>query len=133
LLSPLQHLTKLALRGDTYDSGIDFSDSERYYVDTFATPDDLGYSHFADVPFEENTPLFNEKAGEPYWEKRHQRKMRAEAEKYISVFPGLEWIYLGERAMRIALDDDTVGTKRIVSIAKVDSTWSYFNHMFGRG
>ena len=133
LLSPLQNLTKLALQGDTYDSGIHFSNSERYYVDTFATPDDLGYAHFADVPIEENTALFNEKVGKPYWEKRHERKMRSEAEKYIGVFPALKWIYLGERAMSIEPDDDTAGTRHIVSTAKVDSAWSYFNQMFGRG
>ena len=133
LLSPLQDLTKLALQGDTYDSGIHFSNSERYYVDTFATPHDLGYAHFADVPLEENRALFNEQAGKPYWEKRHQRKMRAEAEKYMGVFPGLEWIYLGERAMHIEPDDSIAGTKCIVSTAEVDSTWSYFNQMFGRG
>jgi hypothetical protein len=132
LLSPLQHLTKLALQGDTYASDIHFSNSERYYVDTFATPEDLGYAHFADVPFEEHTALFNEKAGKPYWEKRHKRKMRAEAEKYMGVFPELEWIYLGERAMRIEPYDDTAGKKSIVSTTTVDSTWSYFNQMFGR-
>jgi hypothetical protein len=133
LLSPLQHLTKLALKGDTYDSGIHFSNAERYYVDTFATPDDLGYAHFADVPFEEHTALFNEKAGKPYWEKKHNRKMRAEAEKYMDVFPGLEWIYLGERAMHIEPDDETEWAKRIVSTTEVEDSWSYFNQMFGRG
>ena len=51
----------------------------------------------------------------------------------MGVFPGLEWIYLGERAMHIEPDDSIAGTKCIVSTAEVDSTWSYFNQMFGRG
>jgi hypothetical protein len=133
-LSSLQHLRKLALQGDTYDSGIHFSNSERYYIDTYAISDDLGYEgmDFADVPGEAITPMINKEAGAPYWEKRHRRKMIGEAEKYMGVLPGLEWIYLGERAMCIESDNGAIGARRIVSISEVEGSWSYFNQMFGR-
>jgi hypothetical protein len=132
-LSPLKYLKKLALRGDTYDSGIHFSTFERYYVDTYATQDDLGYDGVAlhEVPDEERRPMLDVELGKPYWEERHKRKMVVEAEKYIDVLPTLEWIYFGELALCIEADDDGIGFRRVVSIIKLEDAWSYFEKMFG--
>lgn len=132
-LSPLKYLKKLALLGDTYDSGIHFSTFERYYVDTYATQDDLGYDGVAlhEVPDEERRPMLDVELGKPYWEEKHKRKMVVEAKKYIDVLPKLEWIYLGERAMCIEEDDSGIGLRRVVSTIKLEETWSYFEKMFG--
>jgi hypothetical protein len=132
-LSPLKYLKKLALQGDTYNSGIHSSTFERYYIDTYATQDDLGYDGVAlhEVPDEERRPMLDAELGKPYWEEVHKRKMVVEAEKYIDVFPTLEWIYLGERAMCIEADDAGVGLRRVVSTTELEGTWSYFEEMFG--
>ena len=132
-LSSLKYLKKLSLYGDTYDSGIHFSTLERYYVDTYATQDDLGYDGvaFHEVPDEEREPMLDLELGKPYWEEKHKRKMVVEAEKYIDVLPALEWIYLGERAMCIEADDGGLGLRRVVSIIKLEDAWSYFEKMFG--
>ncbi|KAH6701230.1 hypothetical protein BKA61DRAFT_495389 [Leptodontidium sp. MPI-SDFR-AT-0119] len=127
-LSPLQSLKRLVLGGDTYGTN-----PERYYVDTFATGDDLGHPGmpFDTFEFDEGLPMIIPEKGKPYWEKRHSRKMVAEAEEYIGVFPDLEWIYFGERGMDVIVDDE-VGTRRIVSAAEVDDSYQYFAQAFGK-
>lgn len=64
-LCPLKHLKKLALYGDTYDSGTHLSNFERYYVDTYATRGDLGYNSvaFHRIPDEALRPMLDEKLG----------------------------------------------------------------------
>ncbi|KAH8591396.1 hypothetical protein B0O99DRAFT_690753 [Bisporella sp. PMI_857] len=133
-LSVLPRLKRLALQGDTYEALGNFSTPERYYVDTFATQGDLGYQgvDFLEIPDEDMGPLFNADQGKPFWEMRHAANMRAEAETYLNIFPNLEWIFLGERAMCIELDS-SLGIRRIASTTKVENEYSFFIEIFGDG
>ena len=104
-LLPLARLKKLALWGDTYQTH-QHQHFDSYYTDTFATRADLTGNGVAwdDLPEAAKKPAFIARLGKPYWEKRHKRYLVKEVEKYAPVFLGLEWIYLGRRAMSIEVD-----------------------------
>jgi hypothetical protein len=133
-LCVLPWLKRLALQGNTYAALGNFSTPERYYVDTFAIQGDLGYQgvNLWEISDEDRMPLFDADQGKPFWEMRHAANMRAEAETYLNIFPNLEWIYLGERAMCIELDN-SLGTRCIASTTKVKNDYSFFVEMFGDG
>ena len=131
-LSPLRYLQRLALCGDTYSLRADFPNSERYYVDTFATEEDLGYTGVPldEVPSHARRLMLDPKLGKPYWEKRHNENMVTEGKEYIDIFPSLEWIYFGERAMCVQVDDVWTKSRCIVSIREM-ANGSYLRSMFG--
>jgi hypothetical protein len=56
--------------------------------------------------------------------------MIAEGNEYIDVFPSLEWIYVGERAMCAKVDDVWTKSRRVVSISEM-ANGSYLRSMFG--
>jgi hypothetical protein len=132
-LSPLRYLQRLALCGDTYSLRANSPNSERYYVDTLATEEDLGYTGVPldEVPSHARRPMLDPKLGKPYWEKRHKEKMIAKGKEYIDLFPSLEWIYFGERAMCVQVDDGRMKSRRIVSISEMAKKRSYLSSIFG--
>jgi hypothetical protein len=102
---------------------------ETYYTDTYALRDDLErVGEF--LLWLDYQPVWDAKLGKPYWEKRHNRRTATEAEKYADIFPNLEWIYFGERAMCIEADNGGTGPRRPVSTSELDNGYSYFKSMF---
>jgi hypothetical protein len=132
-LSPLRHLRRLAFCGDTYSLRPNSSDTIRYYIETVATEDDLGYTGvpFDDIPSHARRLMLDPKLGKPYWEKRHQEKMIAERKAYMDVFPNLGWIYVGERAMAIHESDGGMSPRRVASINEMARDGSFLSSMFG--
>jgi len=132
-LFPLRYLQRLALCGDTYSLRANFPNSERYYEETFATEEDLGYTGVPldEVPSHARRLMTDSKLGKPYWETRHKEKMIAEGKEYIDVFPNLEWIYLGERAMCVKVDYGRMQSRCIVSMNEMANKRTYLNSMFG--
>ena len=132
-LSPLRVLQRLALCGDTYSPGSRPTDLSRYYVDTFAVVEDLGYPPgmpLGNVPLSVRTLMLDCQIGKSYWEKAHRKKVISEGMAYIDVFPRLEWIYLGERAMCIEEVDGQIKSRCIVSIDEMADSGSYLSCMF---
>lgn len=137
-LSVLPRLKRLALQGDTYlvdvsRLPIQIADPRTYYQDTYATLEDIGYGDLtiAQIPRDQITPFVDSAAGKPFWEKRHARKMIGEAEKYLDVLPGLDWMYMGQRAISIELDHLMI--KHVVSTTQIESDFRFFLEMFGDG
>ncbi|KAH8586611.1 hypothetical protein B0O99DRAFT_643995 [Bisporella sp. PMI_857] len=132
-LSPLRYLQRLALCGDTYRASINSSNFERYYIDTFATADDLGYSGVPldRVPSDVRRLMLDSQLGKPYWEKRHEEKIMLEAKEYINIFQNLEWIYLGERVIYFEDNGCRMRSGRVVAPFEMAREWSYFSSIFG--
>lgn len=108
-LSSLPLLERLAFSRDSYS----FEDSrlgvESYYsqVDILETDD-------------------SEK-----WEHRHRQRMLDEANKYVSVMPRLEWIYLGQIPMSVE-KGDLAGSKCVRALSETrDGCWTFLRKMFG--
>ena len=135
-LLPLKKLTKLVLRRDTFETDLDFSSAERYYVDTYATRADIGYPTLPGAPIQAvpnhaRGPLIDETLGKPFWEAKHLKRVNAEAAKYFETFPALEWVYLGERGITINKDDGNMEMRQLASIAESEEEFRYFDNMFG--
>lgn len=132
-LSPLRYLQRLALCGDTYSLRIDPQNLEEYYIHTLATEEDLGYTDVLldRVPSNARGLMLDPKLGKPYWEKRHQKKMMIEVKEYIDVFPSLEWIYIGERAVCVQINNGPGKSRGVVSINELVNKRSYLSSMFG--
>lgn len=135
-LSPLAQLHSLVLRRDTYDTDVDFSHSQRYYVDTFATPEDLGYRTIPGdpsrgVPAHARGPLLDMTLGKPFWERKHLKLVNSEATKYLEAFPALEWAYIGERSIRISTSKGDVQSRHIESVTELENEVRYLDGIFG--
>ena len=107
-LSPLKKLRKLALLGDSYEPSIVSSGLKDYYNDTYATRNQFGYVGWApiDIPIYVHLAMEDPKQGKPWWEKRHRNMLTIETRKYVSIFPDLEWMFFGEREIRLGVDDE---------------------------
>ena len=103
-LSPLVHLERLVFLGDSYDISHWDPDSYEEYYD---------YVLHSDAD--------------------HIKMMRRQATKYIRTFPGLRWMYMGERQISIETDELYEDVRRVGSIERFTyhDRNVHLNRMFG--
>lgn len=102
-LRGLRRLKRLAFSRDTY---LDLGDGlflyvEDYYGDPIVPPGEED----GDAEIRWTTPFVN-------WERLHRRRMIWEADKYVALFPGLEWIFCGEWSMGVRKEQTSSGVLR---------------------
>jgi hypothetical protein len=134
-LSPLKSLECLVLCGDTYPTELDFSSPGRYYEDTYATPEDIGFhavpgARLGGVPIHAAGPMIDAKIGKPFWEDKHLKMVKSEAAKYMEDFPALKRAYLGGCAVSIGIHRRPVDVVPSDLIWVTDEEWPYFENMF---
>ncbi|KAF9078194.1 hypothetical protein BDP27DRAFT_1310961 [Rhodocollybia butyracea] len=127
VLRPLHQLECLAFSRDSYKvEGHPLFDSsiEGYYVNS-VFPSDV---HFQDYLMSDEQSLLNKVTGLTFhasatfdqarylqirlrkaaWERWHQQKMVELAKEYASIFPRLNWCYIGQYPMRVEQDGNLV-------------------------
>ncbi|KAG7418420.1 hypothetical protein Forpe1208_v005328 [Fusarium oxysporum f. sp. rapae] len=105
-LRQLQGLTKLALVRDTYPIPLPRLPPETYYEMRFADSEeredaearpDIDMDQDTESEAQEGESLLRDM--EELWERAHRNRMLDQAEKYVAIFPKLEWMFCGQRPM----------------------------------
>ncbi|OAL42714.1 hypothetical protein IQ07DRAFT_338930 [Pyrenochaeta sp. DS3sAY3a] len=127
----LPSLRKLALSRDTYSdqslNGQAGAEPERYYEDKVLR----NLTTIMSRPFFQEGDI--EKKLDRTWEMQHQNDMATLAASYAFILSNLEWIYLGQRPMRIARSN-SLGTAQPVFLSKErDDCWTFLRRLFGTG
>lgn len=77
--------------------------------------------------------LLTTECTEEIWELSHRNNVLAEAEKYATVLPNLEWIYCGQWPMKIKCPGDGSFGNAFPLSEERDSCRTLLSHMFGLG
>ncbi|EUC27068.1 hypothetical protein COCCADRAFT_61867, partial [Bipolaris zeicola 26-R-13] len=124
----LPKLRKLAFSRDTYTGQNSIAqiqeDPQRYYVDKTLRKLDtiLARPYFQEGNIEQKL--------DRAWEMQHSNDMIQLAAKYATKLPELEWIYLGQRPIRIVHNSHGTGKCVLLSTAR-DDCWTYLRKLFG--
>ena len=118
-LRGLTSLRKVAFSRDTYRSLFSGSSVNATYY----------YTHRLLGPGEGNGG--DHRGNFTIWEQRHRERMLAEANKYVSEMPKLEWLHFGQITMLFTQLRGT-DNKTAVSLSEErDSCWTLLREMFG--
>jgi hypothetical protein len=125
----LPNLRKLAFSRDTYTEQVPHAQAEmdpgHYYEDKTLR----NFSNLMALPYFQEGDI--SKKLELAWEIQHRNDMLALAAEYSGTLAKLEWIFLGQRPMRI--DRSVTGIAKPVPLSKErDDCWTYLKQLFGR-
>ncbi|KAF9733855.1 hypothetical protein PMIN01_08198 [Paraphaeosphaeria minitans] len=126
----LPDLRKLAFSRDTYAEQVPHAqagmDPAHYYEDKTLR----NFSNLIARPYFQEGDI--SKKLELAWEMQHRNDMVALAAEYAETLAKLEWIFLGQRPMRI--DRTATGKAKPVPLSTDrDDCWTYLKQLFGRG
>lgn len=76
-------------------------------------------------------PAVKSNLGKTILGKETSKRMNGEAERDIDIFPALEWIYIGQRAIFIELQEGDMGSRRVVATTQIENANWYFKKVFG--
>ena len=121
-LKELRDLKKLAFSRDTYEGRWGFE--EAYYSDRDPISEE--------IPEDLQGPD-NVWKSKQIWERQHSQRILAEADDYIRVLPGLEWVYFGKIPMGVIDAENGQGRQAVVLSEDRDDCYTLLERSFGRG